>query len=418
MSLMPKLANQPLMITREFAEALISADLESLKKEAVSYSPDRELMKTAQQDNGVAIIQIYGPLSQKDDFWSWWYGGVSYDAIRKLYNAALQDDQIDSILFDINSPGGVVAGCFDLIDEIYESRGKKRTIAFVNEMAYSGAYAIASAADEIYIPRTGGVGSIGAIAMHVDQSQFDQKLGVKYTPIFSGAKKNDYSPHEPLSGRAYKDAKAEIDEIGDLFAETVSRNRGIDVKKVKTMEAGTYQGENAVTAGLADAVMSYKQIFLEGGTTMTLLEKITNAFKDAKPEEIEKTMVGFGYVLKEGMVTQEGVAAKLAEQTKGHEAEMVSAVEKAKSEGKIEGADDAKKAAVSILELCAVAGNKDLGLKLVSEGATEEEARKQLIKAQASETEGQNIISTVNPLNTGETNPLLADAERRAKEAN
>lgn len=416
MSLMPKLANQPLMITREYVDALISADFDWIKKEAEAYRPDIGLSKTSGQE-GLAIINIHGPLSQKVDFWSWWFGGTSYENIRELYRAAQKDTQIDTILFDINSPGGVVAGVFDLVDEIYEARGKKQTIAFINETAYSAAYAIASAADKIYIPRTGGVGSVGVIAMHVDQSQFDKKLGVKYTPIFSGAKKNDFSPHEPLSERAYEDIKAEIDETFDLFAKTIARNKEIDVKKIKDMEAGIYQGENAVTAGLADAVMSYKQMFLQGGITMTLLEKITSAFKDAKPEEIEKAMIGFGYVKKEGMATEEDVSAKLAEQAKSHEAETAKAVEKAKSESKAEGANDAKKAVVSILELCAVAGNEKLGLKLISEGVTEEDARKQLIKAQTNEENENQVISTVNPLNTGETNPLLADAERRAKEA-
>jgi len=411
---MPKLSNQPLMITRDFAEALISTDLESLKKEAVLYMPDNSLTEMANQ-NSTAIIQVHGPLSQNADFWAWWSGGTSYDTIRKLYNDALQDDQIDLILFDVNSPGGVVAGVFDLVDEIYESRGKKRTISFINEMAYSAAYAIASATDEIYIPRTGGVGSIGVISMHTDRSQYDKKLGVKYTSIFSGEKKNDYSSHNPLSERAFKEAKAEVNEIFDLFTETVARNRGISVKKVKAMEAGTYQGENAIAAGLVDAVKSYKQIFLQGGTKMTLLEKITNAFKDAKPEEIEKEMVSFGYVLKEGTVTKQEVDIKLADQAKTNAAEAVKAIEKAK----VEGADDAKKTAVSILELCAVAGNEKLGLKLISDGATEDEARKQLIETKAGETEleKQQIISTVNPLNTGETNPLIADAKKRVKEA-
>lgn len=411
---MPKLANQPLMITRDFAEALVSTDLDLLKKEAVSYMPDSPPIETVSQENGIAVIQVYGPLSQKVDFWAWLFGGTSYETIRNLYHAALQDSQVDSILFDINSPGGAVAGVFDLVDEIYENRGKKRTIAFVNEMAYSAAYAIASAADEIYIPRTGGVGSIGVISMHADQSQYNQNLGVKYTSIFSGEKKNDYSPHNPLSARAFKEAKSEINEIFGLFTETVARNRGINVKEVKAMEAGTYQGKNAITVGLADAVMSYKQIFSQGGTTMTLMEQITNAFKDAKPEEIEKKMVSFGYVLKEGTAIKKEIGAKLADQAKINSAETAKAVEKAKTEGVAE----AIRGAVSILELCAVAGNEKLGLKLISDGATEDEARKQLIEAKSGETEAekQQIISTVNPLNTGETNPLLADAKQRAKE--
>ncbi|TOL42864.1 serine peptidase, partial [Vibrio parahaemolyticus] len=70
------------------------------------------------------------------------------------------------ICLDIDSPGGEVAGCFDLVDLIYELRGKKPIYAILSENAYSAAYAIASAADKIYVPRTGGVGSVGVIVIH------------------------------------------------------------------------------------------------------------------------------------------------------------------------------------------------------------------------------------------------------------
>lgn len=414
MSLMPKIANIPLMLHSDYAEALFSNDLEQIEKRGAAYKKAESNLLSV-KDSSVAIIQVYGPLSQKEDFWSWLFGGTSYDQIRSELESALNNDEIESILFDIDSPGGNVAGVFDLVDEIYESRSKKPSVAIINEIAYSAAYAIASAANEIYIPRTGGVGSIGVIAVHTDQSKFDEKLGVKYTPIFAGEKKNDFSTHEPLSADAYKSVKAEIDEIYDLFVTTVADNRNISAQRIRDMEAALFQGQKAVDAGLADGVKTYKQI-LEGGIVMSLLEKVTNAFKDAKPEEIEQTMAGFGYVLKAGTVSQDELTTQLETQAAKHKAESEDAVKKATDEGLASGKEAAKKAVISILELCSVAGKENLGMQMIAADTSEEDARKQLIQAKTDESTEQTINSMVNPVNTGEVNPLLADAEKRAKE--
>jgi ClpP class serine protease len=129
-------------------------------------------------------------------------GGTSYDSIREEFQAALADPSVGAIVFDIDSPGGEVSGCFDLVDEIFNARGIKPISAIVNEMAYSAAYAIASAADKVILPRTGGVGSVGVICVHMDQSQYDANVGVKFTPIFAGSHKGDFTPHAPLSTSA------------------------------------------------------------------------------------------------------------------------------------------------------------------------------------------------------------------------
>ena len=89
----------------------------------------------------------------------------------------MADERVNSVLLLIDSPGGEVAGLFDLVDEIYHARGTKPIIAVADEAAFSAAYAIASAADEVYLPATAQVGSIGVIAIHVDQSGLRQKPG-------------------------------------------------------------------------------------------------------------------------------------------------------------------------------------------------------------------------------------------------
>ena len=65
----------------------------------------------------------------------------------------------------------MVAGNFDLVDRIFAARGVKPIRAYAAESAYSAAYSIASAADDITVSRTGGVGSIGVVTVHADYSQ-------------------------------------------------------------------------------------------------------------------------------------------------------------------------------------------------------------------------------------------------------
>jgi ClpP class serine protease len=77
---------------------------------------------------------------------------TGYDGIRQAFLTAMEDPDISGICLDIDSPGGEVAGCFDLVDVIYGARGKKPIHAILTESAYSAAYAIASAADRISVP--------------------------------------------------------------------------------------------------------------------------------------------------------------------------------------------------------------------------------------------------------------------------
>jgi len=110
---------------------------------------------------GIAIIPIQGTLVQKLGTLRPYSGMTGYDGIRACFLRALYDSEVKAICLDIDSPGGEVAGCFDLVDEIFAARGSKPVWAILSESAYSAAYALASAADKIIVPRTGGVGSVG-----------------------------------------------------------------------------------------------------------------------------------------------------------------------------------------------------------------------------------------------------------------
>ncbi|MFT4327938.1 MAG: S49 family peptidase, partial [Wolbachia pipientis] len=221
-----------------------------------------------------AIIPIHGILTKKPGAFDDFLGMTSYEKIQEEVEEALSNKDIETILLDIDSPGGEVNGLFDLADFIYESRAKKKILAITNDDAYSAAYAIASSAEKVFVSRTSGVGSIGVIASHIDQSGFDEKCGIKYTTIFTGKRKNDLNPHEPINSEGLKSLREEIDRLYEMFVQLIARNRNLSIEAIKSTEAGLYFGEKAVEIGLADGMTILSSI--NKNRSITMNEQTTN----------------------------------------------------------------------------------------------------------------------------------------------
>lgn len=204
----------------------------------------------------VALVPVHGTLVKALGGVRPYSGMTGYDQIRAAFLCATEDPAVKAIVLDIDSPGGEVAGLFDLTDELFNARGTKPVWAILNEHAYSAAYTIASAADRIIVPRTGGVGSIGVMCCHVDFSKALAGAGLAVTFIQYGARKTDGAPEKPLSDEALQRLQADVDAMGEMLVEVVARNRGVAAARVKATEAGLFMGAAGVAEGLADAVMS------------------------------------------------------------------------------------------------------------------------------------------------------------------
>lgn len=208
-----------------------------------------------QADNGssgVAMIGVYGPLVPRAGNVEMCKRMTSYELLAAQIDTAVADPEITHIVLDIDSPGGAATGCFELADRIRAANEVKPVSAIVNFQAFSGGYLIASAAGEIIVSQSSGVGSVGVIAQHFDVSKMDEAMGVKVTAVYRGAKKNDLSPHEPLSDSSLATLNAMDDSTYDQFTSYVSKFRGISQQAVKDTEAGLYFGQSAVDSGLAD----------------------------------------------------------------------------------------------------------------------------------------------------------------------
>lgn len=237
----------------------------------------------------IAVIPIHGILTKSPGAFDDFLGMTSYERVQTQIEEALADREIETILLDIDSPGGEVSGIFDLADFIYNARSQKRIIAIANDDAYSAAYAIASSAEKVFVTRTSGVGSIGVIASHIDQSGFDEKQGIKYTTIFAGSRKNDLNPHEPINSEGLESLKGEIDRLYEMFVQLIARNRNLYTETIKSTEAGLYFGQNAIEVGLADGVTTFFE-FINNyrSTTMTTADFNCKEHTDDLIEEAKR----------------------------------------------------------------------------------------------------------------------------------
>lgn len=248
------LGNDLMMMASQDAHAAKEKFMQTVRGElceAYGFT-SREQSKPFAFADGVAIIPVHGSLINR---FGGYYGYVTgYNFIRSQFSAALMDDDVKYIVFDVNSFGGEAAGCFELAAEIAEARGTKPIIAVVDSNCYSAAYALASAADKIIAIPSAGVGSVGVVAMHMDMSGWLTKIGLNITFIFSGKHKVDGNPYEALPAAVKADIQKGVDKSRATFVSVVAQNRGMDEKVVYDTEAKTYRADDAKSLGLVDAI--------------------------------------------------------------------------------------------------------------------------------------------------------------------
>lgn len=257
--------NRPLLVEPGMAETLIDGWLHG----RVDAGPAGEPREVMEKVGHIAVLDVSGPLvSRLADAPACGAAPVSYEGLMLAFDDLEADANITHIVLRMETPGGEAAQLFDTTDRMVELRKTKTLIAMVDDYAYSGGYGLAAACSEIWLTRTGGVGSVGVVIGHKDVSEKNAKEGVKWTYVHSGAMKVAGNPNEPLSDSARSFMQAESDRIHELFTSSVAAYRGMDVAAVRGTEAGLYFGQAAIEAGLADHLGTFRELMteLQGGT--------------------------------------------------------------------------------------------------------------------------------------------------------
>lgn len=260
--------NTPLMVLPSMAETAVAWAKKQLNMNIVMAMPSARMMEDDGDEaldldpptpdpvygGGVAVIPVYGVLVSRIGQLDMCETMTAYESLRSQIQCALDDAGISHIILDIDSCGGSVAGCMELADFIYGCRGIKPITALVNFKAFSAAYLIASACDEIVMSETSGAGSIGVIMQHADLSKANEMEGISYTTIFIGNHKNDGDPNQPLTDQARAVMEQRCKVAYDQFTGRVAKYRNLDVKAVIATQAGLYFGQEAIDSGLADRI--------------------------------------------------------------------------------------------------------------------------------------------------------------------
>lgn len=262
-----RLFNAPLLVLPDVAETIAEnlgarfAGFEAaFPRPANLASPEADADPYA-VDNGVATIPVRGELVNRGSFMNSLSGMTSYDSLQSALRQAAADPRVMSVILDMDSPGGEAAGAMETADEVRALSRIKPVTAYVNSLAASAGYAIASGAKEIVVPPSGTVGSIGVVWMHLDRSQAMKDRGVKPTLLTAGAFKADGHGFGPLDPEARERIQSSINDTYSLFVETVGKYRPqLGADGARGTEAALFMGQKAVDAGLADRVSTLSQL--------------------------------------------------------------------------------------------------------------------------------------------------------------
>lgn len=220
---------------------------------AYGFAPDGEdERKPFVYQDGIAVIPVHGTLLNR--FNGAWGFVTGFQYIRRMLNLALDDDDVEVIVFDVDSPGGEAAGCFELCREILASRRVKPSLAMVDSTAASGGVAIASCATVVYAIPSARIGSIGVYRMHVSYEGALEKSGIKVTFAQAGDRKTDGNPYKDLPESVLNEWTESAKKTWDDFIALVAEARDISEDDVRETQAQIYRADEALAKGLINAV--------------------------------------------------------------------------------------------------------------------------------------------------------------------
>ncbi|MDG9670891.1 S49 family peptidase [Hahella sp. CR1] len=352
---------------------------------------------------GIAVIPVHGSLVRRTLGLEAASGLSSYGQIAQSLDAAVADPQVAGILLDIDSPGGEAGGVFELAERIRAANARKPVWAHANDSAFSAAYAIAASAGRLSLSQTAGVGSVGVIALHVDQSAKDARDGLAYTALYAGEHKNDLSPHAPLSPEAASSLQAEVDRLYRIFVSQVAQMRNLSEDNVRNTKARLFFGEEAVSLGLADAVSSFDQT----------LSEFTDALRRQGALTPRERRNAHAYPRS----SKELIVSEVPPET------LPTHVDDPVVEASIEPASPPVQAppyaqAQAIAELCLIAGVPQRTAEFLAAGSSEAQVRQVLLSARAEQPEiASRITAETGTQLRPEHSPVVAEVKRLAGEA-
>lgn len=198
-----------------------------------------------------------------------------------------EDESVDGIILQVNSPGGGVVESAEIHAKLLEIQEKYNKPLYVSmgNTAASGGYYVAAPADKIVAHSATLTGSIGVIMESINYAELADKLGIDFNTIKSGEFKDIMSESRKMTEEEEDILQTMIDELFDEFVQVIVDGRGMSEDEVRTLADGRiYTGKQAKENGLIDEVGSLED-------TIALMEE-EHSFGDAHVVQYE---VGQGF---------------------------------------------------------------------------------------------------------------------------
>jgi len=217
--------------------------------------------------------------------------GTSVEILSRQLSEAVGDERAKRIVLHVESPGGSVAGLADLADAVYAATFSKPVIAFIDDMAASAAYWIASQASRVYANQTAMIGSIGVYTLYLDSSRYHEDAGLHFIIIRSGANKGVGNVGIPITDENVKQVQTEIDHYFSMFKTAVMRgrgDRGMTAESLDEIADGrVFIGSDAIGVRLIDGIKTFGRALstaLPKPREMSLLEETNEAATDGSQD--------------------------------------------------------------------------------------------------------------------------------------
>ena len=255
-----------------WVDRVVAIDWDSLARlEAAAVSAgglEAAAKRPVRSSGATAIVPVSGVLKQKASlFERLFFGASSYQDIADTIDAAVGDARIKSIVLDVDSPGGTVAGATELAAHIREAAARKPITAHVQHLAASAAYWLISGASEIAVSPSAEVGSVGALIIRKDVTGALENEGIKLHVISAGKYKLDNFDGLALDDAAIARIQTRVNGAYDTMIADIAAGRNVKAGEVRNGygEGALVDASTAVRDGMADRIATRAQVLARHG---------------------------------------------------------------------------------------------------------------------------------------------------------
>ncbi|GHB08099.1 signal peptide peptidase SppA [Salinicola rhizosphaerae] len=203
----------------------------------------------------LGVVEVNGPIDAKSQ--------ASAERIIDGLQQAWEDPDAEAVVLHINSPGGSPVQSQRVYDEIryLESHGDKPILAVIEDIGASGAYYMASAANQIYASPASLVGSIGVISAGFGLEKAIDKVGVERRVFTAGDNKAFMDPFSDMTPSQQAFWQSVLDTTHRQFIDAVKAGRGDRLSDDPALFSGlVWTGEQARALGLVDDIANLEQL--------------------------------------------------------------------------------------------------------------------------------------------------------------